>query len=844
MRHPRSVGVASLVTALFFAWVSLPTPASAQSSTSAPGCRFKAHFDTTHGQGEPFVMVTVGDSVTWGQGHRLDDSFAGMVQRSISQQYGQAVRKVVYAHSGATIDPIGEKVHYGLHGEINWSTPTINEQVDCVPQDLAAKTDLVLMNGCINDFGAMNIVKPSNDSAWIRSHAETSCERMRWLLPKVVRKFPKALTVVTGYFPLISQKSDPPQVRALLLLFGLAQPLANEDWKRMRDDLSQKSMTWYTVSNEVLQRVVKDHGSGRAVFVPIPFEADNAFGAPKSYLYGFPDLEQRDPVFGGRQSACRVFYGNPRNWGVTNNPVLNFDMTFCIMASAFHPNAQGVAAYRDAILPDLKRIFMPCPRGATGRGVSCIFDQPWYLPVKVIQEHQEPCREQTIRIERHENGQKLVEGKVFVGQQYFAELNEDKRFAFHARPQRRSGGAGQPDSWVLAPTVAFRVQAPGYRDETGVPTLQAPRFVVTHSVGPEQAGRVKLWVYAARDGAFTQLVAAQVIGKDGKVLGETNRELDVAAKDVHGTKPAYRLRDGTILSEAEFREKQLQTSLDPNVRQREAERKRAELQMEREAAELLGERPGRALRDANSWQTERDLAKRAADQEAMRLIADRVGIPDPLAHVWVVGDCFEPTRVAGLPVVTPELVRALAFPRIGVLQTGGNVHVKEGALDATWSRLSHDVQRLVLAGTRVGVLKKDGSLYVKEGPLNAQWVLQSHDVQSFELEGTRIGVLKKDGNVHVKEGPLDATWSRLSHDVQRLVLAGTRVGVLKKDGSLYVKEGPLNAQWTKMIDHARGVALHRVGGPSAAAIASNTFWARRAGGVGTRMLLQGVASQH
>ncbi|MBI5855731.1 MAG: SGNH/GDSL hydrolase family protein [Nitrospirae bacterium] len=173
-----------------------------------PKC--KKHFDTTVGKGAPFVMVTLGDSIIWGQGHREDDKFTSQVQRWISQKYGRAVRKIVYAHSGATIEPTTEPFRIADHGEVNYSTATISQQVDCVPQDVAINADFVLLDGCINDFDALRILDPTVDRVWIRKEAEGRCgARMPALLRKVLVKFPKAKIVVTGYFPIVSTRSNP-----------------------------------------------------------------------------------------------------------------------------------------------------------------------------------------------------------------------------------------------------------------------------------------------------------------------------------------------------------------------------------------------------------------------------------------------------------------------------------------------------------------------------------------------------------------------------------------------------------------------------------------------------------
>lgn len=472
-----------------------------------------AHFDKTEGQGTPLLMVTLGDSVIWGQGHKLGEDFASQIQKWISQQQqGYAVRKLVYAHSGATIDPIGEDYHEGLHGEINWSTPTITQQVDCVPKDVAAKTDLVLMDGCINDFNMRSLLKSEVDSAWIRAYVQTSCtKRMSHLLRNVTRKFPNALVIVTGYFPLISPLSESKQVGQLLSTFSI--PIVGQIvGSVVHNHLSANSKEFYTASNEALQAAVAEQASQRVVFIPIPFGPENAFGAPQSYLYGFPDLQKRDPVFGGRQVACRDFYGF--------SPVENFSLVVCMLASSFHPKPQGVAAYRDAILPVLNMALgKPCPYGGTRNKFVCSYGTgPWagYVDFNVVPEQIPACQEQGMRLEaRDDAGQVFQGGSVFINGSYFGTLNQDKQYALR-----------------LPGTVA--VERPGdvtLRGELGKFIRPMPLYVAYKTdfePKPITRGELaskwnearNLWVYAAQDPEFRQPVELTI---KNSITGRTYR---------------------------------------------------------------------------------------------------------------------------------------------------------------------------------------------------------------------------------------------------------------------------------------------------------------------------------
>ena len=337
-------------TFLFLSLIIIGLPVDAES------CNWKPHFDKLVGQGDPhFLMVTMGDSVIWGQGHPLGEDFASRVQQWIQSQKGGTVRKIVYAHSGATIEPTADMYREDLHGEINWNTPTILQQVDCVTDAIATQTNLVLMDGCINDLHAEKILDPTVDRTWIRQQADTACrERMRSLLDKVNRRFPTAIILVTGYFPIVSAQSDPQQVAKLLNIFGPLGVLSGSiSGLFMRNKVGANSAEWYQASNEILSEVVKEYDalSNRQhwAFVQIPFGPENAFGAPQSYLYEVPDDfgPNQDPVFGGRRRACMGFY----------RP--GIDLIKCIKASAYHPNRRGVEAYKNAVIGVLEPLLKP-----------------------------------------------------------------------------------------------------------------------------------------------------------------------------------------------------------------------------------------------------------------------------------------------------------------------------------------------------------------------------------------------------------------------------------------------------------------------------------------------------
>ena len=106
-------------------------------------------------------MVVLGDSVLWGQGlateHKIGDRVATMLSARMNPS--QQVELVAnLAHSGATIGVRDDGIrdiglappgHVGLVQEVNWSYPTILDQVKAFVGN-GDQIGLVLLDGGIN----------------------------------------------------------------------------------------------------------------------------------------------------------------------------------------------------------------------------------------------------------------------------------------------------------------------------------------------------------------------------------------------------------------------------------------------------------------------------------------------------------------------------------------------------------------------------------------------------------------------------------------------------------------------------------------------------------------------
>ncbi|MGE5246728.1 MAG: SGNH/GDSL hydrolase family protein [Verrucomicrobiota bacterium] len=299
--------------------------------------------ETTVGPGDrpPFEMIVLGDSIVWGQGLPEEQKSSTLVQRWLAERIARPVRKRVYAHSGATVEQDGTRLTLA-HSEVPDSSPHIALQAECVPNPGAV--GLVIVNGCINDVDATAIFDPTTDPDLGRIEEACACkcgEPMRTLLTAIARRFPNARVVVPGYYPFFSQKTPRMSLRFVTLLFLLVADSQNEppSWSDCGKRLIRKSAVWYQVSNATLARAVgeanREQGvSGRVVFAPVPVLDENAYGAPRSLLWG---VTEHDNVALSRWWEC-----------LRREKIM--DRMRCINASAFHPNAAGAKVYADAII--------------------------------------------------------------------------------------------------------------------------------------------------------------------------------------------------------------------------------------------------------------------------------------------------------------------------------------------------------------------------------------------------------------------------------------------------------------------------------------------------------------
>ncbi|MCA1816944.1 MAG: hypothetical protein LC746_11140 [Acidobacteria bacterium] len=338
----------------------------------------------------------------------------------------------VEAHSGAVVarpdDDAGRAAEERFtrdiapvryYGEVNHAYPTLWGQLELARRHYAGASippgeiDLVLVNGGINDLNATKILLYKILGGDLTEKAKEFCgEMMAEFLDTLSGAFPNARIVVPGYFPLVST-STPRDVivraiRDLLPDAGEERRLAERLTSRMLREhegdgsqrgepkpsrilrkLSERSKEWVKASNDALEGAVKalndkhppltaarcgeaappPEAPARALFVPVPFGDDNAYAAPRSFLWKLghkpPDtviecvdknvlenLVTEDEMQDKRPCMCD--HADKRN-----------DVS-CVRAGTFHPNREGADAYFRAIKQRLENV--ACFAGWTPAG--------------------------------------------------------------------------------------------------------------------------------------------------------------------------------------------------------------------------------------------------------------------------------------------------------------------------------------------------------------------------------------------------------------------------------------------------------------------------------------------
>jgi lysophospholipase L1-like esterase len=368
-------------TALYFLCLIIFLVFSAQ--TAVADCPHKA-VPTV----DPLHMLVLGDSVMWGQGLRNEEKFSSRVKCWLEERLDREVRVHVEAHSGAVISgaPAARLEFVTSDGEVNNSSPTINEQLDHAIrfyQDSHASPALILMNGCINDVGVSNLLSASTPLESLRAQAKKSCgEDMQLLLQRVKTTFPQAQVMVTSYYPIVSPLTDDNAFLRLLVkkLNNLRPEGRRMTDKEMRQRLIAISEEWYQTSTaSLLDAIAKtnaadnnDRPTPRIDFVEIQFGPEHVFAAPDTLLWNFmfastnvsgfakivvllsfgtAAYKANDHVRESRIKSCEQTYKKPKGIKEEKHKKRAREDLFliCRYASLGHPNQMGALIYTEAI---------------------------------------------------------------------------------------------------------------------------------------------------------------------------------------------------------------------------------------------------------------------------------------------------------------------------------------------------------------------------------------------------------------------------------------------------------------------------------------------------------------
>jgi len=333
-----------------------------------------------------FNLLVLGDSILWGQGLKTEHKSWFLVKNWLQQTQHFTVKEKVEAHAGAVIGAAGIAPPRSLmvYGEVNSAWPTLHDQIDDALRAVGdpAQIDLVLIDGCINDVNARRFLNAGNSSQNIEALAQEKCGApVEQLLSRVASSFPNAHIVLTGYYPVISEKTSRDLfMRTLAKMFyaALSSEARRPSDKELFERLTAISNAWYEASNRALMDAVAKTNSElaakashqRVSFARIPFLPEHAFAARESRLWGFDattarkmlalftlgrvSLHANDEVRSQRSSMCEEFFHKTRDETEDQKRVRKDSLMICRLAAIAHPNRKGAAMYADAITDQLQ----------------------------------------------------------------------------------------------------------------------------------------------------------------------------------------------------------------------------------------------------------------------------------------------------------------------------------------------------------------------------------------------------------------------------------------------------------------------------------------------------------
>jgi lysophospholipase L1-like esterase len=330
-----------------------------------------------------FNLLVLGDSITWGQGLKDEHKSWYLVKTWLESTGGRQVRERILAHSGAVVGSAGDtggNQAPPLDGEINRGLPSVNDQIESALRSYAdpGQVDLVIVDGCINDLDARRLLNAANTSAVIRELAEQRCgPPVEALLGRIAGSFPNAHVIVTGYYPILSEKTASDFfMRALFKRLYTGSAPMND--KQLRERLVEISREWYQVSSRMLAaatlkvdaQLAANSSRQRAVYAESFFLPEHSFAAPQSRLWGFDasairkllviltlgrvTLNTNDERRSQRGAICNEIFKRPAGETGEQKKARKNRIALCRLAAIGHPNRKGAQMYAEAINQQLK----------------------------------------------------------------------------------------------------------------------------------------------------------------------------------------------------------------------------------------------------------------------------------------------------------------------------------------------------------------------------------------------------------------------------------------------------------------------------------------------------------
>jgi lysophospholipase L1-like esterase len=281
-----------------------------------------------------FRILSIGDSVMWGQGLAEGQKTRSLVAQHMAARYPElSVRLLNFSHSGAIIGDIGTILNKGpsIFEELPTDRPTLFGQLQLADMLTEGSVDLILVCMSINDVNFRKIIDPVGPD--IDPMCHSACFNRTTELFRLLRtKFPQTQVVCHGYYKLLSRESNLLNTELVGFVLGaiLQSPitiLLGVLSIPMLETIRIRCEQFFVSSEQYLAEATK--GFDKISFIPSVYGDRNALFAPDSFLFSANSdfsLQDNPDVIAKRVVACKQ-----------DRP----DDPLCIVASIGHPNSTG-----------------------------------------------------------------------------------------------------------------------------------------------------------------------------------------------------------------------------------------------------------------------------------------------------------------------------------------------------------------------------------------------------------------------------------------------------------------------------------------------------------------------